>query len=243
MKAIILAAGKGTRLLQPGDDFPKAMKPMLGKPLLKYVLEALEFIAPADINLVVGYKKEKILEAFDGQGYNFVLQTEQLGTGHAVKVCEQALADYDGPVLICLGDMPMIRRETFEKMAALHAEQNNDCTILTAIMDIDLPYGRIVRDADGKFVGVVEQKDCTPEQLGIKERNPSLYVFDSKKLFAVLAQLKNNNAQGEYYLTDAPALMQQQGMKLGTYTIHDDDQMRGVNTLEDLAECEAILRK
>lgn len=241
MKAIVLAAGKGTRLLQPGDDFPKAMKPLLGKPLLQYVLEALSFLPKSDIHVVVGYKKENILRAFDG--YRFAVQTEQLGTGHAVRACEEQLADYDGSVLICLGDMPMIRRETYEKMIRLHEEQQNDCTILTAVMDIDLPYGRILRDEQGNFVGVVEQKDCTPEQYAIRERNPSLYVFNAGKLFATLSQLKNNNAQGEYYLTDAPGLMQRQGMKLGTYTVHDDDQMRGVNTLDDLAVCESILRR
>lgn len=241
MKAIVLAAGKGTRLLKPGDDFPKAMKPLLGKPLLGYVLDALSFIPPRDICVVVGYKKEKILEAY--QGYTFVTQDQQLGTGHAAKVCEAALADYDGPVLVCLGDMPMIRRETYEHMMALHREQHNDCTILTAVMELPLPYGRIIRDEKGEFQCVVEQKDCTPEQLAIKELNPSLYVFDAKKLFAVLAELKNSNAQGEYYLTDAPAIMKQKGMKLGTCTVRDDDQMRGINTLEDLAACEEILGK
>lgn len=241
MKAIVLAAGKGTRLLRAGDDFPKAMKPLCGKPLLGHVLDALSFIPKPDVCIVVGYKREKILAAFDG--YTFVVQDQQLGTGHAVRVCENALADYDGPVLVTLGDMPMLRTATFTEMIRTHNENGAACTLLTAVTDLPLPYGRIIRDARGGFERIVEQKDCTPEQLAVRERNPSVYVFDARSLFAALAELKNDNAQHEYYLTDVPALLKKQGRKIALCSLHDDEQILGVNDEEDLARCEAILNR
>lgn len=240
MKAIVLAAGKGTRLLREGDDFPKAMKPLCGKPLLGYVLDALNFIPRKDICVVVGYKREKITEAFDG--YTFVVQEQQLGTGHAAKVCQDALEGYDGPVLVTLGDMPMVKSQTFRDMFETYKRDNCACIILTAVTEQKLPYGRICRDDNGEFSAIVEQKDCTGEQLAIKELNPSIYVFDSKKLFAALSMLRNNNAQSEYYLTDVPKILKNAGEKVKTCTICDDVQIMGINTLEDLAECEKHLK-
>lgn len=238
MRAIVLAAGKGTRLLREGDDFPKAMKPLRGKPILGYVLTALEFLDKKDISVVVGYKREKVSEVFSG--YNFVVQDEQLGTGHAVKVCEQSFGDYDGPVLIMLGDMPMFKPQTLLDMFALQ-KVTGGCVILTAISERKLPYGRIIRDENGKFIGVVEEKDCTPEQKQIRELNPSIYVFDAKQLFSALGELRTDNAQNEYYLTDVPAILQKRGVPVTTHTIRDDIQIIGVNTEQDLELCAQYL--
>ena len=234
MRAIVLAAGKGTRLLRDGDDFPKAMKPLCGKPILSYVLQSLNFLDKKDISVVVGYKREKVFEAF--HGYDFVVQDEQLGTGHAVKVCEMSFEGYDGPVLIMLGDMPMFKPQTLLDMFELQ-KQNGGCIILTAISERELPYGRIVRDDNGKFVGVVEEKDCTPEQKKIKELNPSIYAFDAKQLFSALGELRTDNVQKEYYLTDVPTILQKRGISVTTHTIRDDVQIIGVNTEEDLELC------
>jgi len=239
MRAIVLAAGKGTRLLREGDDFPKAMKPLCGKPILSYVLKSLDFLGQKDITVVVGYKREKILEAFSG--YNFVLQEEQLGTGHAVKVCEKSFDGYDGPVLIMLGDMPMFQPQTLLDMFALQ-KKNGGCVILTTITEQKFPYGRIVRDKAGNFVGVVEEKDCTPEQKLIKELNPSIYVFDAGQLFSALGELRADNAQREYYLTDVPAILQKRGIPVTTHTIRDDVQIIGVNTEADLALCARYIK-
>ena len=241
MKAIVLAAGKGTRLLKEGDDFPKAMKPLCGRPLLAYVLDSLNFIDSKDISVVVGYRRDRITDYF--HGYNFVVQDLQLGTGHAVKVCAPSLADYDGPVLVTLGDMPMVRSETFRNMFDLHSRNGGACTILTVVTDIALPYGRIVRDAEGNFKCVVEQRDCTPEQRLINELNPSIYVFDCKALFAALEMLRSDNAQKEYYLTDVPAIMMAQGLKVTTCTIRDDVQVLGVNDEQDLERCARYIDK
>lgn len=242
MKAIILAAGKGKRLLSEQFNAPKVLRQANGRPLLSYVVENLSFIPDKkDIVIVAGYKKEMVFEAFP-DGYTFAVQSEQLGTGHAVNCAREALEGYDGPVLVCYGDMPLFKKETYENLAALHQKEGNDCTILTGVSDKGLAYGRIIRDENGAFVGVVEDRDCTPEQKKINELNVGIYVFDAKKLFDSLKELKSNNAQGEYYLTDVPSIMMEKGFKIGTYTTHDDTEILGVNTPEDLRICEEILR-
>lgn len=242
MKAIILAAGKGKRLHSEQFSAPKVLREANGKPLLRYVVNNLSFIPDKkDIVIVAGYKKEMVFDAFQ-DGYTFAVQDEQLGTGHAVNCAREALKDYDGPVLVCYGDMPMFKKETYENLVKVHEEAGNDCTILTGVSNRGLAYGRIIRDENGSFKCVVEDKDCTPEQKKINELNVGIYVFDSKKLFSCLGELKNSNAQGEYYLTDVPAIMMSKGYKIGTYTTHDDTEILGVNTPEELALCESLLK-
>ena len=242
MKAIILAAGKGKRLHSEQFSAPKVLREANGKPLLRYVVNNLSFIPDKkDIVIVAGYKKEMVFDAFQ-DGYTFAVQEEQLGTGHAVNCAREALKDYDGPVLVCYGDMPMFKKETYENLVKVHEEAGNDCTILTGVSNRGLAYGRIIRDENGDFKCVVEDKDCTPEQKKINELNVGIYVFDSKKLFSCLGELKNSNAQGEYYLTDVPAIMMSKGYKIGTYTTHDDTEILGVNTPEELALCESLLK-
>lgn len=242
MKAIILAAGKGKRLHSEQFSAPKVLREANGKPLLRYVVNNLSFIPDKkDIVIVAGYKKEMVFDAFP-DGYTFAVQDEQLGTGHAVNCAREALKDYDGPVLVCYGDMPMFKKETYENLVKVHKEAGNDCTILTGVSNRGLAYGRIIRDENSNFQCVVEDKDCNPEQKKINELNVGIYVFDSKKLFSCLGELKNSNAQGEYYLTDVPAIMMSKGYKIGTYTTHDDTEILGVNTPEELALCESLLK-
>ncbi len=242
MKAVILAAGKGKRLHSEQFSAPKVLREANGKPLLRYVVNNLSFIPDKkDIIIVAGYKKEMVFNAFN-EGYTFAVQDEQLGTGHAVNCAREALKDYDGPVLVCYGDMPLFKKETYENLVKIHEEAGNDCTILTGVSDRGLAYGRIIRDENGNFKGVVEDRDCTPEQKKINELNVGIYVFDSKKLFSCLGELKNSNAQGEYYLTDVPTIMMSKGYKIGTYTTHDDTEILGVNTPEELALCESLLK-
>lgn len=242
MKAVILAAGKGKRLHSEQFSAPKVLREANGKPLLRYVVNNLSFIPDKkDIIIVAGYKKEMVFNAFN-EGYTFAVQDEQLGTGHAVNCAREALKDYDGPVLVCYGDMPLFKKETYENLVKIHEEAGNDCTILTGVSNRGLAYGRIIRDENGSFKGVVEDRDCTPEQKKINELNVGIYVFDSKKLFSCLGELKNSNAQGEYYLTDVPTIMMSKGYKIGTYTTHDDTEILGVNTPEELALCESLLK-
>lgn len=239
MKAIVLAAGKGKRLQSEKFNAPKVLREANGRALLSYVLENISFIPQDDTVIVVGYMRDMVIEKTKGN-YNFATQHEQLGTGHAVASAREYFENYDGSVLVLYGDMPMLKRETYEALVKKHEESGADCTFLTAISDSFLSYGRIVR-RDGNIVDIVEEKDCNEEQLKIRELNVGVYVFDSKTLFENLSKLKNDNAQGEYYLTDVPKLLIADGKKVDSYTIGDTCEIYGVNTVEDLAFCEKNL--
>ncbi|HHU22760.1 MAG TPA: NTP transferase domain-containing protein [Clostridiales bacterium] len=241
LKAVVLAAGKGTRLRTEGCDLPKVMRLAAGRPLLHYVLSAIDFIPREDIVLVVGYKKEQVTAGFPG--YPYAEQTRQLGTGHAVMAACRTLPDYDGDLLVCCGDMPFIRRETYLSLINKHRETGAACTILTGTSSIDLPYGRIIRDSEGKFAGIVEDRDCTPEQKRITELNSSVYIFDAAALRSVLSDLRRDNAQGEYYLTDAPALMLARGLNVDICRRELGYEIIGVNTPEQLSQVESLLRE
>ena len=240
LKAVVLAAGKGTRMRTDGCDLPKVMRTACGQPLLHYVLDALDFIAPADTVVVVGYQKQTVIDAFPG--YTFAEQAQQLGTGHAVMAAFSALGGFDGDVLVCCGDMPLIRRETYQALCRTHRETGALCTMLTGSSDVPLPCGRILRDADGRFLRVVEERDCTPEQLAIDELNCGVYVFRAGPLAAALGRLRCSNAQGEYYLTDVPALLQDDGFPPAVCRRSLGQEIIGVNTPEQLAVVEQALR-
>ena len=241
MKAIVLAAGKGKRLFSETFSSPKVLREMLGKPLLGYVTDALSFLSKEDVILVVGYRKEQVIEAFPE--YPYAVQEEQLGTGHAVLSAKPLLSEYHGPVLVCYGDMPLMTKESYQNLVETHMREQNDCTLFTGISQRETSFGRIVRDADGNFSRVVEYKDCNEEEKKIKELNVGLYVFSSDHLFSALKEIKNENAQQEYYLTDVPPIIQQKGGKIGTYTTLDDEEILGVNTVEDLKLCEDVYQR
>ena len=220
---------------------PKAMYSLNGKPMLEIVLENLDFVEPKDVTIVIGHGKERILEYF-GDRYNYIEQTQQLGTGHAVMMCAEDFRGFDGDVLVTFGDMPLFRREEMAEMCRRHDASGAACTMMTAENpDLEL-WARVVRDADGKFAAIVEGKDCTPEQAQIKELFAGVLVFDSRALFEILPQLDRDNAQGEYYLTEVPELMAKRGMKVETYMTKDGDDLRGINTPEDVRICEEILK-
>ena len=172
MKAIVLGAGKGKRLHSEEFEQPKVMREANGKPLIRYMLDSISFIAEQDTVIVVGYKKEYVMENIKGD-FKFAVQEEQLGTGHAVNSAKELFKDYDGNVLITYGDMPLFREETFKGMIETHDKTKADCTVLTANIDRHIAFGRIVRDANGKFADVVEQKDCNEEQDKIREYRSS----------------------------------------------------------------------
>lgn len=241
VKALVLAAGKGTRLQTEGIDLPKVLRQANGKPLLYYVLSALDFIPQKDVILVVGWKREAVLEAFPG--YPHAVQAEQNGTGHAVQCAAHLLTDPDSHVLICCGDAPLMTRETFRTLVDTHLASGNACTMLSAILDEGGNYGRILRKADGTFDRIVEAKDCTPEQAKVREVNTGTYVFRVGDLLSVLDQLRTDNAQGELYLTDVPALIKAKGGKVGLCDTCAPQEMLGVNTVQQLQEVEEILAK
>ena len=239
IKAVVLAAGKGTRLQTENNELPKVMRTVREKPLLWYVLEGISFIDKNDTIIVVGYMKEAVTEYFGG--YAFAEQVEQLGTGHAVKAAKDQLVNFDGAVLVCCGDMPAIKRETYESFVRAHFDQMNACTILTGESSIQLSYGRIVRDDDGGFKEIVEDRDCTEEQRQITELNSGVYIFDCQKMLLALESLGNNNNQKEYYLTDVPAIMKDSGEQVGLYKRDLGDEIVGVNTMEQLLQVEEII--
>ncbi len=243
MKLLVMAGGKGKRLGSEITGIPKAMRKACGKPLLHYILKNTDFINDEDKILIVGFMKDVILEAYPDMA--FVVQAEQKGTGHAVMCAEESLTDYDGDVMVVNGDMPLVKKETLQKLAEYHKSKQNDCTILTCIQKEGeiMHYGRIIRDENGNFTGVVEQKDATEEQRLIRELNIGMYVFDSKKLFAALKNVSASRATGEYYITDVPHVMKSMGLKVDAFSYGDIDEFMGVNTEEDLKIVEKLLEK
>lgn len=237
VKAIILAGGSGKRL---GGDAPKPLAIAGGKPLLAHVLNALDFIPRDDVIIVVGYKKELIMEAFPDCVY--VVQEQQLGTGHAVGCAEPMLSDFNGHVLVCCGDMPMISRATYEALLTHHLAAGNDCTVLSGSVENPFGYGRIKRSDSGEFDAIVEEKDCTPTEREITEINAGIYIFRAQQLLTALGSLHNNNAQSEYYLTDAPKIIAQRGGAVGVLLRELGDELLGVSTPDDLARIDALLK-
>ena len=240
LKIVVLAAGKGSRLKTDENDAPKVMRLACGKPLLEHVLNALPTCSKDDIIIVAGFGKEQVTDYF--KGYVFAEQKEQLGTGHAVDAARDLLKNFDGFALICYGDMPIVKRQTYEALLEAHFKQGNDCTILTGQSSLAQSFGRIVRDEDGGFLRVVEDRDCTPEQKAITELNTGVYVFDVRKMLSALSKVQNNNSQGEYYLTDVPEIMRESGDKIGIYSRNLGDEILGVNTAQQLKQVEDILR-
>ncbi len=241
MRAIVLAAGKGTRLNSEAVNRPKVLTKIFNKSLIDYVLEHIDFIPEKDTFIVVGYKREMVMDSLKGD-YRFVVQEEQLGTGHAVMVAEPYFEDYDGDVLVLYGDMPLIEKATYQNMVAVHKNSGAACTVLTAFVDNPPDYGRIIRDSEGNLVNIIETKDCDEKQIKIKEVNVGVYVFNSRVLFKALKGLDNNNKQNEYYLTDVPKMLINQGLNVQTHTIEDVSQIYGVNTPEDLKLCQEIIK-
>ena len=240
LKAIVLAAGKGTRMQTDGAAIPKVMRLALGRPLLAYVLEALPVESEKDAVIVVGYMKEAVTSAFPNRV--FALQEVQKGTGHAVMCAAEALEGFEGDVLICCGDTPLISRATLEGLCRDHRAAGNDCTVLAGASDEPMPgLGRVKRGESGEFIAIVEERDCTEEEKAIREYNSGIYVFSAKKLFSALKLLRTDNAQGEYYLTDAPYIMLARGDRVGVSVRRMGAELIGVNTPEQLREVENIL--
>lgn len=240
-QAIVLAAGKGTRMK---SDLPKVLFEACGRPMITYVLDALERAGVQRTVVVVGYRGDLVRDALAGRNnVIFAEQTEQLGTGHAVMMCREALQGQTGPVLIVTGDSPLIQQSSIEKLLAEFAESNAACLLGTLHKDDPTGLGRIVRSPDGTFEGIVEQKDATAEQLGITEVNMSTYVFDTVELLTALDQLTNDNRQSEYYITDCPGILKRGGKIVRALAVLQPCEALSVNTLDDLKIVEDEMRK
>ena len=238
LKAVILAAGKGTRMK---SDLPKVVHTIEGKCLVDYAIDAAEGAGATDICLVVGYKHEVVENSISHKNVKFALQEEQLGTGHAVKCARDFLGE-DGQTLILFGDTPLITADTLKRLAEHHRKNGNTVTVLSAMIDDPTGYGRIIRDADGRFVKSVEHKDATAEELMSHEINSGMYIFDTKELKEALDKLTPNNAQGEYYLPDTLEIIKNKGLKADAFALEDPEDITGVNDQEQLAAAAQIIR-
>jgi len=222
------------------SDLPKVIHPLREKPLILYVLDSLRKAGITDIIAVVGYKGEMVLDILD-PGVRHVWQRQQLGTGHAVMQAEEALAGFDGTIIIACGDVPLIKPSTFENLIRESRDEKTKAVVLTMTLANPTGYGRIVKNETGEFVRIVEEKDAAPEQRLIKEVNTGTYAFDKAFLFEGLKKINTNNAQREYYLPDALNHVLASGYKVKTVMLDEPIEGSGVNTKNDLLAVESFL--
>lgn len=242
INTIILAAGKGTRMK---SEKPKVLHEILGKTLLEYVLDAVNKTGLVDKSFViVGHKAEDVSKFVEKNYKNAssILQTPQLGTGHAVSMVCPQLENFDGEVLILCGDTPLITEDTLKKFIEFHKSKKSDLTVMSAIFDNPTNYGRIVRDGE-KLASIVEEKDASPAQKKIKEVNAGIYLLNWQKVKPAFTQLKSNNAQGEYYLTDIIAWGKSKDLNVNAYTLEDNEEIFGINSRAHLAEAIKMFNK
>ena len=239
--AIVLAAGKGTRM---ESELPKVLVPVCGRPMVRYVIDALQQAGVAKTVVVVGYEADQVRAEFAGEaGVEFAEQTEQLGTGHAVMMCREQLEQHDGPVLVIAGDQCMVQVSSVRKLFEIFATEKPACLLGTVEKAEPTGYGRVLRDDEGNFVGIVEEKDATDQQRAIREVNVSTYVFDSKELLSTLDQLTSENAQQEYYLTDCPALLLAAGKLVSAHQVLEPCESMSINNMQELAIVEAEMQQ
>lgn len=239
LKAIILAAGKGTRMQ---SDLPKVIHEIDHQPMVEYVIHATKEAGAQEVCLIIGYQAEAVRECVTSE-VSYAIQEEQLGTGHAVK-CAKDFIGSEGITLVLCGDTPLITGNTLAKVVKQHIEDKNAITVISALIDNPAGYGRIIRDENKCFVKSVEHKDATEKELESKEINSGMYVFNSKELSEALDQLTTNNAQGEYYLPDTLTIVKEKGLRVDAYTLRDAVEISGVNTKEQLQYAqEVILRR
>ena len=243
VKSIILAAGKGTRMK---SDMPKVLHTIFEKTLLGYVIDAVNNTGIADENFViVGHQAERV-EEYINKNYDnakCVLQSPQLGTGHAVSMALPYLKDFDGEVIILCGDTPLITSETIKEFVEAHRNLKSDITVMSAIFENPTNYGRIIRNSNNTLNSIVEEKDATLEQKAVKEINAGIYCLNWAKIKPAFSQLKTNNAQGEYYLTDIIKWGNEQNLSVNAYTLKDNEEIYGINSKSNLAEATKLLNR
>lgn len=236
--AIILAAGQGKRIK---SNLPKVLHKACGKEMVNHVIDTMREAGIDDVNVIIGKGAKLVQDRTSSRNVTYSLQEEQLGTGHAVKCAKAFLDGKSGVVAIFTGDAPLIKASTVKKLIDIHIANNNCATLLTSIVENPTGYGRIVRN-DNAVEKIVEHKDCSEDELNITEINAGMYCFDIKNLLDALGKLSNNNAQGEYYLTDVIEIFKSNGEKIGAMVTNFEETL-GVNSRSELAVVENILRK
>ena len=236
---VILAAGKGTRMK---SKLPKVLHKVGGKAMVRHVLDAAKLAGAKRNVVVIGFGAEQVAEAVAGRA-ECVVQAEQLGTGHAVRQAEELLKDEQGTVMVLCGDTPLLTGAMLQKLYEEHVAAGAKATVLTAIMPDATGYGRIVRTAEGDVARIVEHKDATDEERRINEVNSGIYCFEKEALFASLAKVTADNAQGEYYLPDVLEILKSQGEKIWAVAADDYEATLGINSRVQLSGAEKILRR
>ena len=236
LTALILAAGKGTRMK---SELPKVLHTCCGKPMVSHVIDAARGAGADRVVVIAGYKSEMVHEELKDTVL-YAEQTEQLGTGHAVMCAADQLGD-EGETLVLCGDTPLVTADTLKRLSEAHRSAGNGVTVLSAILEEPKGYGRIIRDAEGSFLKITEDKDCTEEERLTKEINAGMYLFDTAMLKDSLKKLTNDNAQGEYYLTDTIELIKSAGGRVDAMPVEDTNEILGVNTKAQLKNAEEIM--
>ena len=242
--ALILAAGKGTRMgNKEGSEIPKVMFPVAGKPIISYAVRAVKRAGIKKVYLIVGYKKEMIENYFKDQ-VGYILQEQQLGTGHAVICAKDVLQNKAQAILVFYGDHSLYKAETIKKLINLYQREKPTIAMLSVIFKDPLhwAFGRIIRDTEGEVLEIVEQKDCNKEQLKIKESNPGFYIFNAKWLWENCLKLKNQNVQKEFYLTDMIGIAKSQKKRIIALPVSEEFEAYGINTPEQLIKAEKVLK-
>jgi len=236
--ALILAAGKGKRM---NSDLPKALHKLNGRYMIDYVIDSARKAGIHRQILVVGHQAEQVRQAL-ARKVEFVLQADQLGTGHAVMMAETLLAGFRGDLVVLCGDMPLVKPETIAKLLEKRSQINAAAVVLTAILDDPGSYGRIVRGRGGYVKAIVEYRDADESIKSIKEVNTGAYCFDWSELRPLLGRLEDNNDQKEYYLTDTVALMVGDGKRVGAATVSEPSEGMGINSIQQLRKIEKIMK-
>lgn len=239
LAVVILAAGKGTRMK---SDLPKILHPLMGRPMLHYVLETARSLNAEKSILVIGHQADRVKEAFPNWTGIFVNQTPQLGTGHALQAAEKELKTFQGTVLVLSGDVPLIEKSTLRKLLQLHRQSKAALTLISTEIKDPHGYGRIVRDPQGSLLKIVEEKDATLQERLLQEINTGFYCFDSEFLFSSLFGLTKKNRQMEYYLTDLVRLAREKALIVSTYLHTPAQEVLGINDRTELARSAKILR-
>ena len=241
MKSIILAAGKGTRMK---SETPKVLHKIMDKTLLGYVLDSVKNVTDENF-VIIGHHAEEV-EKYVKDNYptsKTVLQFPQLGTGHAVSIACSYLENYDGEVIILCGDTPLITEETLKNFVDFHKKANSDITVMSTIFPDPTNYGRIIREDNGSLKCIVEEKDANPAQKAVKEVNAGIYCLNWGKIRDAFSQLKSNNAQGEYYLTDIIEWGKSNNLNVNAYILENNEEIYGINSRINLAEAAKMMNR
>lgn len=236
---VVLAAGKGTRMQ---SDLPKVLHPLCGVPLLQHVLRTAKALNPQRLIIIIGHGRDQVQREMAGQPVTWVVQEPQLGTGHAVKQTDSALADFTGDAIILSGDVPLLTAATLSRLVDAHRTSQAAATVLSTIAPDPTGYGRIIRDDNGDFVRIVEHRDATSQEKSVNEINSGIYCFNYKYLRTCLNELKADNSKSEYYLTDVIAILRKRNLPVQAVNFADFSEIRGINTVAELEAAESAVK-